>query len=265
MKALKAITIGNYHRRITGWIHQRKEGQLSALLQTRIDQRLQLYGLCKPFEFDRKIRPISTCVNKYKHHELRELLMYYQYPVFYDIVKKEDLINVMRLQHAWLLIGGSSTKPIPSEDTKEAREAIGTYIKELIELKIPIRSMTHASYHIPDDVDNMQCAAERNATWMFESVQSIHRVALKTGNKPCEQIRNRFIERFKYHHPTTTDGKIMDSHVLFEIEVAKAAQIQNKQQVVVEFKVGKKKENPTTTVTLPTFKISNKLFKKIVS
>jgi hypothetical protein len=163
----------------------------------------------------------------------------------------------MILQQAWLLIGGSSSEPITVEDTAEASSILKLYQQELIEKKIPIRYMTHASQHIVEDVINYKCGAERNAAWMFENIQHIFTRALRTGFKPVAQIRNRFIERYKYRLPTLGNGTVMNCYDLFQEEVEKASFVQSKAQVVTKWKIGKG-SNPKKSLSLPTYTITNK-------
>lgn len=225
---------GNFGRRIHGLVSSRSEGQLSSSLKQRIDDRITLYGQCKPLEFDRKLRNLKSA-HKYKHHELRNFLLYYLFPVLDGILDEKELNNIVILQHAWLLIGGSSSELIPAEDTAEASSILKLYQQELIECI----SMTHASQHIVEDVINYKCGVERNAAWMFENIQHIFTRALRTGFKPVAQIRNRFIERYKYRLPTLGNGTVMNCYDLFQEEVEKASFVQNKAQVVTKWKIGK--------------------------
>jgi hypothetical protein len=130
-------------------ILQRK---LTKLIINSLKLRSELSEKCKPSDFDRKLRPFSFS-HKYKHHEQRNLLMYYQFPVFAGIMKEEDLTTIMKLQKAMILLGGSQITPVPKPDTAEARDDIKSYIQDLKDNKIPINYMTHATLHVPDDVD----------------------------------------------------------------------------------------------------------------
>ena len=164
---MHTVYAGAYGRRLIGFRSEVNDGKLSQLLLNQLDNRILFYGQCKPWEFDRKLRSFSSC-GKYKHHELRNLLMYYQFPVFFGILPESDLLNIMRLQKGMILLGGSQTIPVPREDTSEAREEFKIYCNELKEKKIPIRYMTHATQHIPDDVDYFKVGVERLAAWVFE-------------------------------------------------------------------------------------------------
>jgi hypothetical protein len=128
---------GNYGRRIIGFVEVQAEGKLGSTQLKQVDAHILLFQKCKPMEFDRKLRPLSTCVNKYKHHELREFLMYYQFPIFYNILTDANLVNIMRLQQGMILLGGDQLSPVPLTDTQEARKCFRLYQKELMDTKIP--------------------------------------------------------------------------------------------------------------------------------
>ena len=87
--------------------------------------------------------------------------MYYQFPVFFNILTDANLVNIMRLQQGMILLGGDQLFPIPLNDTNEARQCFRLYQKELMDMKIPIRYMTHATLHILDDVDHFGVGVER--------------------------------------------------------------------------------------------------------
>jgi len=138
------------------------------------------------------------------------------------ILNEDRLLNILRLQHGVKLLGGSTTKPVPTADTEKARQCFKQYNLELQALKIPIRNMTHNIIHVPDDVDYFRCGIERQSSWMDETFQGKIRQAVNSGNKPAEQIRNKFTRRFLYSLPSTDKGKIIDSQEMFELEVTKA-------------------------------------------
>ena len=56
---------GNYGRRLVGFVEKKAEGKLSTQQLKQVDARILLFQKCKPAEFDRKLRPLTTCVNKY--------------------------------------------------------------------------------------------------------------------------------------------------------------------------------------------------------
>ena len=183
--------------------------------------------------------------------------MYYQFPVFFGILPESDLLNIMRLQKGMILLGGSQTTPVPREDTAEAREEFQIYCNELKEKKIPIRYMTHATQHIPDDVDYFKVGVERLAAWVFETFQMFARNDVRQGNKVCEQIRNRLMERFLYLLPTRADGTIVTDEEMFKIEVASYEARNSDKAVVVDWKPGRG-NNPTEKLVFPDYAISNK-------
>lgn len=248
---------GNYGRRLIGFRSEIKEGKISVAQLKQVDDRILLFQKCKPWDFDRKVRPLSTCVNKYKHHELRNMLMYYQFPVFHGILDKTDLINIMRLQKGMLLLGGSQTTPVPNENITEASAEFKTYSHDLEEKKIPIRYMTHATIHIPEDVKYFKVGVERNAAWVFETFQMFVRKGVRHGNKICEQVRNRLMERFLYLLPSKADGSIITNEEMFEIEVAKHSAKNSNKQIVVDWNPGRG-HFPTQILTFPDYSISNK-------
>ena len=204
---------GNYGRRLIGFRSEIKEGKISVALLKKVEDRILLFQKCKPWDFDRKLRPLSTSVNKYKHHELRNVLMYYQFPVFQGILDKTDLVNIMRLQK------GMMTSP--KENITEASAEFKIYSRELEAKKLPIRYMTHATIQKPEDMDYFQVGVERNAAWVFETFQMFVRKEVRHGNKISEQVRNRLMEQFFYFLPYKADGTIITNEEMFKIEVAK--------------------------------------------
>jgi hypothetical protein len=253
---MHTVYAGCYGRRIQGFRSERGEGKLSSNQMQRIDKRILLFQKCKPSDFDRKLRPLSAS-QKYKHHEHRNLLMYYQFPAFDGIMKEEDLTTIMKLQKAMILLGRSQITPVPKLDTEEARLDIKSYIQDLKDNKIPINYMTHATLHVPDDVDFFGVGVERISAWIFESFQIFARNGVRQGNQVCEQIRNRLMERFLYLLPIHANGKIVSSEEMFELEVAKFKNKNSKSRIVIDFKIGRGKK-PQKTVTFPGFTISNK-------
>lgn len=211
----------------------------------QVDARIVLFRKCKVKEFDRFLGKLTN-VNKYKHHELRESLLYYLYPMFKGILSEQWLQNGLLLQKGVKLLGGSTTKKVPPSDIAEAREAFKQFNVELMDLKVPIRYMTHAIIHIPDDVDYFGCGIERQSAWIDETFQGKMRQAVHGGNLPAEQIRNRLVQRFLYLLPTNPDGTVIDSKSMFEMEVKKALLKNSKERIVLSFKIGRE-EDPTKT------------------
>ncbi len=93
--------------------------------------------------------------------------MHYQFPAFYGIIEEKDLTTLMKLQKAMILLGGSQITPVPRTNTAEARDDIRSYIHDLQDKKIPINYMTHATLHVPDDVDFFGVGVERISAWIF--------------------------------------------------------------------------------------------------
>ena len=106
-------------------------------------------------------------------------------------------------------------------------------------------------------VDFFGVGVERISAWIFESFQTFAKNGIRQGNKVCEQIRNRLMERFLYLLPNQEDGKIISSEDMFELEVAKFKTKISKSLVVIDLKIGRGKK-PTKTVTFAGFSISNK-------
>lgn len=173
------------------------------------------------------------------------------------------LNTILKLQQGVKLLGGSSTEKVPSNDIAEARKSFKEYNMELMEMKIPIRYMTHALIHIPDDVEYFGCGIERQSAWMDETFQGKMRQAVHSGNRPAEQIRNRLVQRYLYLLPTRQDGTIVDSQDLFELEFKKAQQKNSKERIVINYKIGRG-ANPTKTVTFPNFVLSTKFPNNVV-
>lgn len=79
---------GTLRRQLEGIAFNRNEGQISSVKLAAADNRLIIFKLCKPLEFDRHVRPLTKSVSKYKDHELRQMLYYLLYPLFFKILDK---------------------------------------------------------------------------------------------------------------------------------------------------------------------------------
>jgi hypothetical protein len=254
---MHTLTAGAFGRRLAGIASVTREGKLKTSQLTEVDHRIALFKLCKPSEFDRYLRSLSNCFSKYKHHELRDFMMYNLYPVFDGILQDDHLCNVLLLQYSVLLLGGFFPSPVEEDDIRGATAALKTYVQQLIDFGFPIRPTTHAITHLPEDVKKYQCGLEVNSAYVFENFQGFFRNTILSGNLPVEQLRNRMIERFKYLLPTLSDGTIIQDLKLFKIEVARSEARVSRQKVVVDFSVGRG-SNPTKTLFFPNFSLTNK-------
>ena len=218
--------LGTVKRALEGIVFFKHEGKLPTEKLKVLDRRLDIFKLCKPLEFDRYVRNLTTSVSSYKDHEIRQFLYYLLYPVFNGILSKEKLDTLLLLQQSMLLMGSYNPKPVQKEDNNEARRLLKSYVKALIEFGYPIRYLTHLIIHLPEDVENHQTGIELLSAFVFENVQRIFRYILSCGSKPCEQIRNRLMERQKYVLPTAADGLIVSTGKEFE----KLAELQRKKE-----------------------------------
>ncbi|KZS03094.1 Uncharacterized protein APZ42_034264 [Daphnia magna] len=155
--------------RLKGIAGNPNEGQLSSSQLKQVDQRLELFEKCKPSEFERHVRSLSKCAKKYKHHEIRDLLMYIFIPVFTGILQEEHLQNVLLLQYAMLLIGGFSNEPVSNANVTEASRVLKLYVQQLKEFKYPIRPTTHFATHLPEDAVKYGCGVETLSAFVFEN------------------------------------------------------------------------------------------------
>lgn len=80
---------------------------------------------------------------------------------------------------------------------------------------------------------------------------------MRQGNKVCEQIRKRLMERFLYLLPTRADGTIVTDEEMFKIEVATYEARNSDKAVVVDWKPGRG-NNLTEKLVFPDYAISNK-------
>lgn len=76
---------GAFGRAITGLAYEKNEGKLGVNSLRKVDHRIKLFAKCKPYEFERKLRILSSNAKQYKHHEQRDMLLYYLFPVFKGI------------------------------------------------------------------------------------------------------------------------------------------------------------------------------------
>lgn len=243
--------------RFQGIAYKTGEGKLSYSQLAQVDARLKLFELCKPFEFDRFLRSLVRCAKKFKHHELRDAIMYLVFPVFRGILPDDKLENLLLLQQAMLLMGGFNFQPVPISEALEAKRVLKLFVQQLIDFGYPIKPTTHAVIHMPDDVINFNCGVENLSAFVFENFYRVFRNILRSGNKPLEQIRNRLVERSKYLLPTTADGMIMNSFEQFKLEVKKCEAKNSNKKIVLDFTVTKGL-NGLKKLTFPNFVLSNK-------
>ena len=119
--------------RLKGIACNPNEGKLSSSQLKQVDQRLKLFKKCKPLELERHVRSLSKCAKKYKHHEIRDMLMYILIPVFTGILKEEHLENILLLQYAMFLIGVFSNEPVSNENVTESSQVLKIYVQQLNE------------------------------------------------------------------------------------------------------------------------------------
>lgn len=233
--AMHTVFAGAFNQRLKGIAQLRHEGRVNIVKRNKIESNIRLFKKSKPYEFDRFVRSLVNCGSKYKFHELRQFLYYLLFPVFDGVLRENDLINLLRLQHSMLLLGGCSPSPVSTSNISKASLELKTYVKELVSESIPIRITTHEMIHIPEDVQKYQCGVERIAAWRFMSFQRIFKRILKSGNKIAEQISNRLIERSTYLLPTTADGMILATSQEFKKELMRTEALRTQQNIFVEF------------------------------
>lgn len=87
-------------------IASKKKGRQIELVAVKSGyQRLALFKMCKSLNFDRHVRSLSKCVEKYKHHEIRDILIYFLISVCSSILQDDKLEHLFLLQFSVLLIG----------------------------------------------------------------------------------------------------------------------------------------------------------------
>jgi hypothetical protein len=114
------------------------------------------------------------------------MLLYYLFPVFKVILSKQKLENALLLQYLKLLMGGFEPKPVPEADLVEARRVSRLYNQQQMDSKIPIRPMTHAIIHMPDDCEHFQVQSESMSAYIFENFMRFFRNVFTSGYMPLE-------------------------------------------------------------------------------
>ncbi|XP_045024703.1 uncharacterized protein LOC123469643 [Daphnia magna] len=221
--------------RLKGLAYNPNEHKLSSSQLKQVDQRLKLFEKCKPLEFERHVRSLSKSAKKYKHHEIRNMLMYIFIPVFSGILQEEHLENILLLQYAMLLIGGFVNEPVSQDNLRESSRVLKMYVQQLKQFNYPIRPTTHFASHLPEDALKYGCGIEALSAFVFENFYRFFRNILASGNLPLEQIRNKLVERSKYLLPTSADGMIINSSMLYEIEIKKFEVKTSGQKILVNF------------------------------
>lgn len=247
---------GAFLRILVNLVHHKEEGGLDKKSLGELDRRIMIVQQCKPNEFDRRVRPLTKCAAKYKHHELRQFLFYLLFPVMKGVLSKERLVHIMMLQQSMLLLGGFNPNPVSTEDITEASRLLKGYVQQCIEYGWPVRFTTHQIIHLPEDVSFYKCGVECLSAYPFENFQRVFKNLLRSGNLATEQIRNRLIEKKKYALPTGQDGMILTNFEQFKVEAARLEKSRNPNaNVIVEFiddgDSGK-------TIKFPQFTLSNR-------
>ena len=226
---------GAFGRAVSSLVHDSTEGGLDKLRLAKIDFRLSIFEACKPMEFDRHVRSITKCVDKYKDHELRQFQYYFLYPALKGILTTERFNHIMLLQHEMLLLGAFHPDPVPHENIDQASELLKLYI-QICNWGWQIRFTRHQIMHLVEDVKFYQCGIECLSTYVFENFQKIFLQMLRSGYLEPEQIRNRCIEIHKYALPTGHDHMIITNALdCLKIEAAKLEVKEKNCNVVLEF------------------------------
>lgn len=249
---------GAFRRKLSGFVYSKNEGKLSGALLAKIDARLFMFQKCCPLEFDRFVRSLTQCVNKYKDHELRQFLYYLIFPVFSGILNSVDLEHLMLLPQAMLLLGGYNPDQVSEDNIREASRLLKLYVKMQADFHYPVRYTTHCIIHLPEDASKYCCGVECLSAFVFENFQRLFRDILVSGNKPIEQIRNRLVERSKYILPTTPDGLVITTSEEFQKQMQniKLRNETNSCHHVIEFK--DRGENNAKILRLSKFTLTNK-------
>ena len=71
---MHTMSAGAFGRRLRGITLKASEGKLEVAELKQADYRINMFRGCKPYEFERFLRPLTSSVKKYKHHELRDVL-----------------------------------------------------------------------------------------------------------------------------------------------------------------------------------------------
>ena len=160
-------------------------------------------------------------------------------------------------------MGGFEPKPVREADLVEARRVSRLYNQQQMDSKIPIRPMTHAIIHMPDDCENFQVQSESISAYVFENFMRFFRNVFTSGYMPLEQLINRLYERYKYRLNTTEDGSIINNKVEFDIQVKKWEMKHSNQKIVTEHN-NLKSEEEMKSITFPNFKLTNRFPNNVV-
>lgn len=256
--AMHTMYAGCLRRRLIGIVSLTTEGKLNSTSLAAVNTRLKLFEKCKPSEFERHVRSLSNCIEKYKMHELRDFLMYNLFPVFSGILQGNQLENIMLLQYGMLLLGGFDPKPVPTADILEATRVFKLYVQQIIDFGYPVRPTIHAIIHLPEDANNFECGVECQSAFLYENFYRFFRRSLRSGSKPLEQYRNQLVRRSKYLLQTASDGTILETGQQFKMEVKKRELERSDRKIVLNFSIrNAKSDNPHKVMKFPEFSLSN--------
>ena len=218
--SMHTVFEGAFSSRLQGLAFHPLEGKLTPRKLAQVEERIQYFKYCKPYEFDRCVGKFCK-VKNYKIHVLRQFLYYYLFPVFHGILDEDILEHIMLLQQSMLLMGAFDRKPVAESRLSKAEQALKSYSVELFERNIPCRFTSHQTTHTHQDPRTFECGIEQVSCWVYENFQPFFTRIIRHGHLVAEQIRNRCIEKAKYQLPTSSSGTIISNKVELLLESKK--------------------------------------------
>lgn len=139
--------------------------QWSLIIQ--VDQRKKLiYEKFKPYEYDWHVRSLTKCAKKYKHHEIRDMLMYTswsQYLVESCRMITHKLFYCFCIPCCWSEV----SLPPPKKIYIKKRLKFWNVFWTTEKFGYPIRPTTLLSSHLPEDALNYGCGVESLRGFVF--------------------------------------------------------------------------------------------------
>ena len=104
----------------------------------------------------------------------------------------------MLLQHAMLFLDSFNPAHVESVDISMAYPLLNQYVKGPIDMKKPVRFISHEITHLPDDVERYKSSTKvRLSSKIFKESSQV-----RSANLIFQQFNNRLLELKKYKQPT---------------------------------------------------------------
>jgi hypothetical protein len=205
-----------YHCAVKNWLKKLFEGARVAenafpnAVKRKMENLLLFFKNFTPSEFRSSQLKLFDHLKDWKAAESKHFIDYPAIMLFRRLADKETYESVCDLVVALYLIGGASSKPVPSRDLDSAENLISKFVNETLQRNFSesCPPTAHFLLHIVEDLRFHKCHLERLGAWPFENAMRFVLDSVKCGNRAVEQIFNREDERLCFALPVDIHGVI---------------------------------------------------------